>query len=40
MNEAEFKKWLQFAKKTAWKNYAETVEGGQELLDLAAEAMK
>jgi TRAP-type C4-dicarboxylate transport system substrate-binding protein len=40
MNEAEFNAWLQFAKKTAWKNYAETVEGGQELLDLAAEAMK
>ena len=40
MNEAEFNAWLQFAKKTAWKNYADTVEGGQELLDLAADAMK
>jgi TRAP-type C4-dicarboxylate transport system substrate-binding protein len=40
MTEAEFNAWLEFAKKTAWKNYAETVEGGQELLDLAADAMK
>ncbi len=40
MNEAEFNAWLEFAKKTAWKNFAETVEGGQELLDLAAAAMK
>ncbi len=40
MNEAEFNLWLEFAKKTAWKNYAETVDGGQELLDLAVEAMK
>ena len=40
MNEAEFNAWLDFAKKTAWKNYAETVDGGQELLNLAAEAMK
>ena len=40
MNQAEFNAWLDFAKKTAWKNYAETVDGGQELLDLAAEAMK
>jgi TRAP-type transport system periplasmic protein len=40
MNEAEFNEWLEFAKKTAWKEYAETVEGGQELLDLAIEAMK
>ena len=40
MNAAEFNAWLEFAKKTAWKNYAETVQGGQELLDLAAEAMQ
>ena len=40
MNQAEFNEWLAFAKKTAWKNFAETVEGGQELLDLALEAMK
>jgi len=40
MNEAEFNEWLAFAKKTAWKEYAETVKGGQELLDLAIEAMK
>jgi len=40
MNEAEFNTWLAFAKKTAWKEYAETVPGGQELLNLALEAMK
>ncbi|UCD80173.1 MAG: TRAP transporter substrate-binding protein DctP [Desulfobacterales bacterium] len=40
MNEAEFNTWLKFAQETAWKNYAETVDGGQELLDLATEAMK
>ena len=40
MTEAEFNAWMDFAKKTAWKNFAETVDGGQELLDLAADAMK
>jgi len=40
MTEAEFNAWMKFAKKTAWKNFAETVDGGQELLDLAADAMK
>lgn len=40
MNEAEFNQWLEFAKKTAWKDFAQTVEGGQELLDLALDAMK
>ena len=40
MNKAEFDQWLQFAKQTAWKEYAETVPGGQELLDLALDAMK
>ncbi|MHA2315232.1 MAG: TRAP transporter substrate-binding protein DctP [Candidatus Hermodarchaeia archaeon] len=40
MNQAEFNAWLAFAKKTAWRDFAETVEGGQELLDLATEAMK
>ncbi|MCJ7686310.1 MAG: TRAP transporter substrate-binding protein DctP [Desulfobacteraceae bacterium] len=40
MNEAEFNEWLEFAKKTAWKDFAQTVEGGQELLDLATQAMK
>jgi TRAP-type C4-dicarboxylate transport system substrate-binding protein len=40
MTEAEFNEWLDFAKKTSWKDFAETVDGGQELLDLAAEAMK
>jgi TRAP-type C4-dicarboxylate transport system substrate-binding protein len=40
MNQAEFNEWLTFAKKTAWRDFAEKVEGGQELLDLAIEAMK
>jgi len=40
MTKAEFDEWLAFAKMTAWKNFAETVEGGQELLDLALDAMK
>ncbi len=40
MNQEEFNTWLKFAKQTAWKNYAETVPGGQELLNLAADAMK
>jgi TRAP-type C4-dicarboxylate transport system substrate-binding protein len=40
MNKQEFTTWMEFAKKTAWKNFAETVEGGQELLDLALEAME
>jgi TRAP-type C4-dicarboxylate transport system substrate-binding protein len=40
MNKAEFDQWLEFAKKTAWKEYAEAVPGGQEYLDLALEAMK
>jgi TRAP-type C4-dicarboxylate transport system substrate-binding protein len=40
MTEAEFNEWLSFAKKTAWKSFAESVDGGQELLDLALEAMK
>jgi TRAP-type C4-dicarboxylate transport system substrate-binding protein len=40
MNQAEFNEWFEFAKKTAWKDFAQTVEGGQELLDLATQAMK
>ncbi len=40
MNKQEFDQWLDFAKKTAWKEYASKVEGGQELLDLALDAMK
>jgi TRAP-type C4-dicarboxylate transport system substrate-binding protein len=40
MNQAEFNQWLEFAKQTAWKEYAQTVDGGQELLDLALDAMK
>ncbi len=40
MTEAEFNTWLEFAKKTAWKDYAEKVKGGQEFLDLAIQAMQ
>jgi hypothetical protein len=40
MNKPEFDTWLEFAQKTAWKEYAGSVEGGQELLDLALDAMK
>jgi arylsulfatase A-like enzyme len=40
MTKAEFDQWLAFAQKTAWKEYANSVEGGQELLDLALDAMK
>jgi len=40
MTEAEFNTWLAFAKETAWKDYAATVPGGQEYLDMALEAMK
>jgi len=40
MTEEEFNTWLEFAKKTAWKDFAETVDGGQELLEMALEAMK
>ena len=40
MDKAEFDQWLNFAQKTAWKNFAQTVDGGQELLDMALDAMK
>jgi len=40
MNKAEFDQWLKFAQKTAWKDFAASVDGGQELLNLALEAMK
>lgn len=40
MTQAEFNIWLEFAKKTAWKEYAKNVKGGQEFLDLAIQAMK
>jgi len=40
MNKAEFDLWLDFAKKTAWKDFAKSVDGGQELLDMALDAMK
>jgi len=40
MTEEEFNTWLALAKTTAWKDFATTVEGGQELMDLALDAMK
>lgn len=40
MNREEFDLWLELAQQTAWQEYADTVEGGQELLDMALEAMK
>lgn len=40
MTKEEFDVWKSFAQKTAWKNFAETVDGGQELLDLALQAME
>ena len=40
MSRSEFDQWLAFAQKTAWKEFAQSVDGGQELLDLALEAMK
>ncbi len=40
MTKAEFDQWLEFAQRTAWKEYADTVEGGQQYLDLALDAMK
>ncbi len=40
MTEEEFNTWLALAKTTAWKDFASTVDGGQELMDLALDAMK
>jgi len=40
MTKPEFDQWLAYAKQTAWKEYAQTVPGGQEYLDLALDAMK
>jgi len=40
MTKEEFQQWTEFAKKTAWKNYEETVPNGKELLDLAVKAME
>ena len=40
MTKEEFDQWLKFAQQTAWKEYANKVEGGQEYLDLALDAMK
>lgn len=40
MTKAEFDQWLAFAQETAWKEFAKAVEGGQEYLDMALDAMK
>jgi len=40
MTKEEFQVWQDFAKKTAWKNYEETVTNGKEILDLAVQAMQ
>lgn len=40
MTKEEFDQWLDFAQQTAWKEYAQSVAGGQEYLDLALDAMK
>jgi TRAP-type transport system periplasmic protein len=40
MTKDEFDQWMDFARKTAWKNYEETVKGGKEILDLAVQAME
>jgi TRAP-type C4-dicarboxylate transport system substrate-binding protein len=39
MTKEEFQEWLEFARKTAWKNFQDTVPKGKEILDLALEAM-
>lgn len=35
MDDAAFAKWRELAKQTAWKNFAEKVKNGQQLLDMA-----
>ena len=40
MTKTEFNAWQEIARKTSWKNFAETVEGGKELLNMAAEVSK
>ena len=40
MTKDEFKQWSDFARKTAWKNFEQTVPNGKELLDLAKQAME
>jgi TRAP-type C4-dicarboxylate transport system substrate-binding protein len=40
MTKDEFDQWKEFARKTAWKNFEETVPKGKELLDLAVQAME
>jgi TRAP-type C4-dicarboxylate transport system substrate-binding protein len=40
MTKDEFDQWKDFARKTAWKNYEDTVPSGKEILDLAVQAME
>lgn len=40
MTADEFKQWAELARKTAWKEFENTVPNGKEILDLAVEAMK
>ena len=40
MTKEEFTAWKNFAQKTAWKDFADNVKGGQEILDLAVDAME
>ncbi len=40
MTKEEFDQWSDFARKTAWKNFEQTVPNGKELLDLAKQAME
>ncbi len=35
MTSEDFKVWLEVSKKTAWKEFAEKVKGGKELLEMA-----
>jgi TRAP-type C4-dicarboxylate transport system substrate-binding protein len=37
LTEADFRKWKELAKKSAWKYFSENVEGGENLLKLALE---
>lgn len=40
MTEDEYQAWADLAERTSWKKFANQVEGGQELIDLAKQAAK
>jgi TRAP-type C4-dicarboxylate transport system substrate-binding protein len=40
MTKDEFDQWADLARKTAWKNFEQTVPNGKEFLDLAKQAME